>query len=469
MNKKHPFLPILLSLSIGLCFTPAAFADEAEDKPAYVIPGGNQGSAPTAAPTTPADPEAEPTSPPKVTSTPAAEPTASATTAPAAGSGNDPAYVIPGGQATKEPENTPSAAPSARPTAGSGDVSGLDDIAFMEAFTLAFFDGITELTPTSASKQITAVLTKVPEERIGEAQWYLNGQPVSDHYSGQFPIKSGKVTAFQLPVVFEKGMHETGADVALEIRLNGVSRRIEKHITYQNYTDEEYDRIERDRVLNLVKPMEIPATLRQNVTTYADKYLSSANGSLAVGTEVIYADHYSDTSAYLYLPEEERFCWVSYYSVRVSGEDLVVEGDYSNEDKVTFVNAKAYASNSDYLIWINLEHQKVNLFIGEEGNWKLERVMDCATGANQTPTPTGITTYSKYENGWFNPTYYVKPVLYINPARAIAMHSILFHPDGRVQDGTLGRNVSHGCIRLAPEDINYLAEYVPIGTTVVVF
>lgn len=455
MKRKHAFLSFLLIFGLVLSTAPAAvFADGEDDQPTYVLPGGTPAAEPTAE-----------TAAPTASSAPTEEPAQTPTAAPTDNADEQPVYVTPGGQATKAPEETAESTPSSAPTTAPEQ----SDQAFMEAFTLAFFDGITELTPASPSKKIMAALTQVPGQRVGEAQWYLNGQPVEDHYSGSFSIQSGKITAFELPVVFEKGMQETGADVALEVRLNGVVRRIEKHITYHNYTDEEYDTMNRDRVLNLVKPMEIPATLLRNVTTYADKYLTMANGSLSAGAQVIYADHYSDASAYLYLPEEDRFCWVSYYSVDVSDENLVVEGDYADADKEVFVNAKGYTSSTPYLIWINLEHQKVNLFIGEEGNWKLERVMDCATGANQTPTPTGITTYSQYESGWFNPTYYVKPVMYINPARAIAMHSILFYPNGQVQDGTLGKNVSHGCIRLAAEDIQFLADYVPLHTTVVVF
>ena len=180
-------------------------------------------------------------------------------------------------------------------------------------------------------------------------------------------------------------------------------------------------------------------------------------------------DHSGDSAAYIWIPEEARACWVPYYSISISDKNYTVYEDFSDEDKEIFVNGKEYDSQSEYLIWINLERQKVNVFQGSKGQWDLIRVSTCSTGKNTTPTPTGVMTYCAYSDGWFNPTYYVKPVLYMNLERAIAMHSILFNPSGTVQDGTQGTPVSHGCVRMPPAEVSWIAAHVPIGTTVVVF
>jgi lipoprotein-anchoring transpeptidase ErfK/SrfK len=50
-----------------------------------------------------------------------------------------------------------------------------------------------------------------------------------------------------------------------------------------------------------------------------------------------------------------------------------------------------------------------------------------------------------------------------------AMHSRTYTPDGSLLDATLGRPASHGCVRMKQEDIDWLAKYIPLGTTVVVY
>lgn len=49
-------------------------------------------------------------------------------------------------------------------------------------------------------------------------------------------------------------------------------------------------------------------------------------------------------------------------------------------------------------------------------------------------------------------------------------HSILYNQDTfTVQDGTMGRPVSHGCIRLWIENAKYIYDNVPRGSTVLVY
>lgn len=208
---------------------------------------------------------------------------------------------------------------------------------------------------------------------------------------------------------FSKGMEDSGIDVALEVHLNGAVRRIEKHIEVRNYDDSWYDQKETARVFSMVKPVEIEATVRNWTSTYSNKWLGSTDGSLAAGAQVIYMDHSGDSAAYIWIPEEARACWVPYYSISISDKNYTVYEDFSDEDKEIFVNGKEYDSQSEYLIWINLERQKVNVFQGSKGQWDLIRVSTCSTGKNTTPTPTGVMTYCAYSDGWFNPTYYVKP------------------------------------------------------------
>ena len=53
-------------------------------------------------------------------------------------------------------------------------------------------------------------------------------------------------------------------------------------------------------------------------------------------------------------------------------------------------------------------------------------------------------------------------------ARAMYLGSTLYRIHGTNEPGTIGRNVSSGCIRLTNEDIVDLYDRTPIGTKVVV-
>lgn len=344
-----------------------------------------------------------------------------------------------------------------------------DDKAFMDSITLAFMDGITTVNPDNPSVSITAVMTKVPQEKQGSAQWVVDGVPRGDYYSSEFDIYSGKTTSFNLSIPFEKGMADYETSVALEVHLNGVVKKIEKTVYVDNFDDDWYLQKEAARVYEMVNPVEIEATVRYWTHTYSSSGLGSSNGSLGAGHKVIYTDHSGTYAAKIWIPDQNRSCWVPYGSISISSKNYTIYNDLSDEDKEIFVSAKGYESDTDYLIWVNLERQRVNTFVGSKGNWELVRVSTCSSGANTTPTPTGVMKYLARDSGWYHGTYYVKPVLYLNMERGIAFHSILFNPNGTVQDGTQGRPASHGCIRMPLYEVNWLASYVPIGSTVVIY
>lgn len=105
----------------------------------------------------------------------------------------------------------------------------------------------------------------------------------------------------------------------------------EKTVPIENYSDEWYQQRDVNRVLNLVS-----STYRGNYTT-----------------------------------------------------SYAVKNDYKAYEKETWVNAKGYSSNSNYLVWINRAYQHVNVFTGSKGSWKLTKSFVVGTGAPGTETPVG--------------------------------------------------------------------------------
>lgn len=147
------------------------------------------------------------------------------------------------------------------------------------------------------------------------------------------------------------------------------------------------------------------------------------------------------------------------------------EHDYETYEKEIWVNAKGYTSKTEYLIWINLSMQRVNIFKGSEDAWTACYSCIVGTGAPGRGTPVGVykTTYKAWA-GWTTPTYTVKPVIGFKENTGYAFHSRLYYPGGtKLSDASIGFPVSHGCVRMYDEDVLYIYNNIPLGTTVVVY
>lgn len=144
--------------------------------------------------------------------------------------------------------------------------------------------------------------------------------------------------------------------------------------------------------------------------------------------------------------------------------------DYLDITKQNFVNSKGYSSSTKYLVWANLATQKVNVFEGSKGNWKLIKVFRCASGAPATPTPQGVTYVTYKQTAWKTDNYVCKPIVRFYPNTGYAFHSVLYKPDeSGIKDGTIGYPVSHGCLRMKPSSIQWIYDNIPTKTTVVIY
>ena len=127
------------------------------------------------------------------------------------------------------------------------------------------------------------------------------------------------------------------------------------------------------------------------------------------------------------------------------------------------VNQWNISSRTDYMIWVDKSDYKVRLYEGSKNNWSLIYEATCAIGAPGTPTITGSYEYIE-RTFWDYGTYYVGPVLRFHNGYAI--HSTLVYYGGGEYDGRVGVQISHGCVRLHPVDINYIADTVPLYTRI---
>ena len=123
-------------------------------------------------------------------------------------------------------------------------------------------------------------------------------------------------------------------------------------------------------------------------------------------------------------------------------------------------------SRTDYLIWVSRKDFTVTAFENKNGTWVEQKVFPCSVGAPSTPTVTGEFEYFSKEKRWSYPTYYVGPIMRFYSG--YALHSTLLRYDGSDADARVGKRISHGCVRLRPNDINWLAENIPLYTKVYV-
>lgn len=138
---------------------------------------------------------------------------------------------------------------------------------------------------------------------------------------------------------------------------------------------------------------------------------------------------------------------------------------YSKAVKTAFVNYKGYSSPTPYLIWISHYTQQVSIFEGTQGDWKLIRTFLCSTGKASTHSPIGVSKISYKEPGWF---YANTKELYVSHYWGRnSFHTRPLWNSGGVQDPTMGKPASHGCVRCYNRDAKYIYDNIPIGTTVV--
>lgn len=129
---------------------------------------------------------------------------------------------------------------------------------------------------------------------------------------------------------------------------------------------------------------------------------------------------------------------------------------------------KSMSSKTKYLIAVNTSANRVEIFQGKKNNWKPVKYFKCTSGAKGSPTVKGaFTVKSKglaFGSGytcWYWTQFYGNYLF----------HTVLYQPGSKtkIQDGRLGINASHGCVRLSMSDAKWIYNNIPKGTKVFVY
>lgn len=306
--------------------------------------------------------------------------------------------------------------------------------------------------PGKQTIETTIQFTNVPNDgtpRLCDVAWYVDG--VVQKRQWQVPVTEGTTVTYSHWVPFEELFQPTKT-VMLEVTCDGETRYLSQTVQQQGET---------------VDTINVEATVRYDTNLYRYESLSGYIKTVPAGTKVIYFDYVGRTSAEIRLPDGTTG-WVNWYSIDISTKNYVQKNDYQTATKEYFVNNKGYSSKTDYLVWISLLKERVNVFQGSQGNWKLVQSFPCSSGKNTTPTNGGVFAYQYRQNYWDFGYYYVKKPMIFNGGHAFHTRTYI-KSTGGLLDATMQGTVSQGCIRMYDADVDWLWDNLPFQSTVVVY
>jgi len=149
------------------------------------------------------------------------------------------------------------------------------------------------------------------------------------------------------------------------------------------------------------------------------------------------------------------------YLTEVSLTSSVYSDKYVKESTI---NTRNISSKTNYMIWVSKKDFQVNIFTGSQNNWTLLHTFPCSIGAPGTPTVEGQFEYYQWQPRWTYSSYYCGPIMRFY--HGYAFHSYLIKYNGTPYDGRLGMRISHGCVRMHPDDIGWMAANIPLYTKV---
>ena len=229
----------------------------------------------------------------------------------------------------------------------------------------------------------------------------------------------------------------------------------------------------------LVRTQEIQAVITENAPIY--RYYNVYSQTFAVelgeveeGTQVTIVktskvgETRDNDTVEIILPDG-RDVWTYYSAIRIIDGTYFTTQDYSTEVKEFFVNhIRSRSSDTQYLIWVSLWTQRINIFQGYEGHWKLIRTGPCATGRNDCPSPVETVKVRWTSPQWKYASFYVHHVTLFDESRAFHSRPTRYD-DGGIYDYAMGYPCSNGCIRLLDEDCIWIYDNIPADTTVMLY
>ena len=150
--------------------------------------------------------------------------------------------------------------------------------------------------------------------------------------------------------------------------------------------------------------------------------------------------------------------------------------DWPKEQKEDYVNNNGYSSSTKYLIWVSTYTQRVNIFKGKAGHWKLYKSNRCVTGAflHLTKIGSGFSIWKHQKTRirhFYNSTgqYYYHNLSYFSKGNSF--HTVCWRVGNNKQVNFIKKNLqpgTRGCCRMYTPDATWIYNNIPMKTKVVV-
>ena len=149
------------------------------------------------------------------------------------------------------------------------------------------------------------------------------------------------------------------------------------------------------------------------------------------------------------------------------------DGELMGASLTMYNKIKDKKSDTKYAIAVSRELNRVFVYKRMENRWVVYKHFKCTTGAKSTPTPKGSfkTPKKKAKLNFFGMTEDYTCWYATRITGRVYFHSVLYNKYSRtsIQDGRLGMNLSHGCIRLAYDNAKWIHTNIKSGTRVVIY
>lgn len=223
-----------------------------------------------------------------------------------------------------------------------------------------------------------------------------------------------------------------------------------------------------DETLNAVHPMFYTAYTKKRVGVFRKKNQTSSKDYIRVlkkGTKVtvIMNDPYKPKIKL----EDGTVGYTWRGAIRLAVEHYTTK-DYTDEQKEIFVNSKGYSSKTKYFVWIATYTQKIYVFKGSRGKWKLIRTCKAATGAIDTPDyPGEEKIVGKKRRHVYGKRFY-QYLSIMSDGNTIHTRPS-WRSNGKPVDARLGRPLSHGCVRVSDPDGAFIYNTCGKNTKVLIY
>ncbi|HZK18167.1 MAG TPA: L,D-transpeptidase family protein [Clostridia bacterium] len=219
----------------------------------------------------------------------------------------------------------------------------------------------------------------------------------------------------------------------------------------------------------LVKPSPVMGEITEDTDVYATAEGQAAAGSLEEGAEV---EIIMDRGYQWYYVKDIRTGqtgWVSPESLSIPPDPSTNKDRMSVDELETYINEGDFDSDTPYLVWVDIDRQLTHVFEGGAGEWDLLKTLECSTGENISPTLRGIFTLEERGEWFYSPRFESGGKYWVRYSGSYLFHSVAMNADQTIQDPTVGKRASAGCIRLPVEGAKWFYETVSFGSKVFIY